>query len=91
MFWEDCLAGGRSLRDAYPRLYTNSMQKNLRIEEVRQWISQVGSGNRGGERNRSSGKDLVLRFSLQIYSSLNQRVRMMINGCEKESKNPNIL
>jgi len=40
MFWKDYWEGGRSLRDAYPWLYANSMQKVLRIKDVEQWTGK---------------------------------------------------
>jgi len=39
LLWENCWEGRMSLRDAYPKLYANFMQKELRIEDVEQLIS----------------------------------------------------
>ena len=50
LFWEDCWIGGRSLREEYPKIYVNSMQKDLRLEEVGKWTGLGWEWKKGWRR-----------------------------------------
>jgi len=39
MFWEDRWARGFNLRQKYPRIFTNSCQKDAKVENVGKWLN----------------------------------------------------
>jgi len=53
IFWDDCCADEVSLKEAYPRIYANSTQKNSKLEEIGVWIGQVCKWQLCWRRTRS--------------------------------------